>query len=565
MKLILTDYIASLKEEKELDSLMEELLREKGFEVTFPPKKGVRQYGVDIYAVGKDPEDNKKKVFLITVKQGNLDRKNWHGTEQSLEPSLREIVSVFVKNNIPKAHSSLPVKIIIAHNGINDPAIQQNWAGFTKEYPNFEFEIWQLETIVNMVFSSLISERLFSDEARVLLRKTIINIYNPEYDLSDYVRLIDSLIDKIKYQKKKNTRIKNLKKIKLVLGIIFSYCKKENDSRLAIKASEITILRVWKYLTDKKIPFKDEQSLLFIDLLTFKLQVNEYYLSKIIPVCQIKDGFYRHSIDPVTYNLIVYEHLGILALIGLESFLLYEIFKEKNEQLARLLSIRVSQCITGVIEIFNNNKIAYNPRLDDQIIEINLTFLLLHKSDRIEAIEALLVGLIKGILDGKRLMNIAPLFSNNHEELIELEVNYSKRAEYDYKSSSLLTCLAEWTVILDNSKLYNTIRFVIEKEFAGVELTLWFPESDTESFFLTQCALPDSGYCLTGIKLPESFEDFKRIVFSEYLNNCPEQGFAFFRTGVWSIGLLASRHYRTYVFPSYWRQLIQNKSELKYD
>src|SRR5690606_21590364 len=107
-------------------------------------------------------------------------------------------------------------------------------------------------------------------------------------------------------------------------------------------------------------------------------------------------------------------------------------------------------------------------------------------------------------------------------------------------------------------------RKIIEKDFADIELTLWFPESNTESSFLTQCALPDSGYCLTGIKLPENFDEFKEIVFSEYLQNCLEHDFAFFRTGVWSIGLLASRHYRTYVLPAYWRQSIPNKSDLQF-
>ncbi len=109
------------------------------------------------------------------------------------------------------------------------------------------------------------------------------------------------------------------------------------------------------------------------------------------------------------------------------------------------------------------------------------------------------------------------------------------------------------------------VEVIVEKEFAGIELTLWLPESNTEKLFLTQCALPESCYCLSGIQLPESFEEFKETVFSEYLHNCPEFDFGFFRTGVWSIGLLASRHYRTYVFPSYWRQFIQNKSDLKYD
>src|SRR3954464_7344542 len=110
MKLILTDYIASLKEDRELDSLVQDLLREYDFEIIYGPHKGQRQYGVDIYAVGEDPEDSKRKVFLVTVKQGNFDRKNWQGSIQALEPSLREIVTVFTRNNLAREHRDLPIK-----------------------------------------------------------------------------------------------------------------------------------------------------------------------------------------------------------------------------------------------------------------------------------------------------------------------------------------------------------------------------------------------------------------------------------------------------------------------
>ena len=78
MRLILTEYINSLKEDGELDKLIQDILRAYQIEIFTKPERG-RQFGVDIYAVGKDFEDNnKKKVFLITVKQGDLDRQTWN-------------------------------------------------------------------------------------------------------------------------------------------------------------------------------------------------------------------------------------------------------------------------------------------------------------------------------------------------------------------------------------------------------------------------------------------------------------------------------------------------------
>ena len=64
MKLILTDYIASLREEEELDKLLEDVLREYDFEIIYGPQKGVRQYGVDIYAIGPILKTIKERFFL---------------------------------------------------------------------------------------------------------------------------------------------------------------------------------------------------------------------------------------------------------------------------------------------------------------------------------------------------------------------------------------------------------------------------------------------------------------------------------------------------------------------
>ncbi|WP_368571242.1 hypothetical protein [Acinetobacter haemolyticus] len=54
MKLILKEYLRSLKERNELDALLPDLLTEMGMIVTSLPQRGTRQNGVDIMAVGKN-------------------------------------------------------------------------------------------------------------------------------------------------------------------------------------------------------------------------------------------------------------------------------------------------------------------------------------------------------------------------------------------------------------------------------------------------------------------------------------------------------------------------------
>ena len=91
MKLILKQYLASLKERKELDAVLPDLLSSMGMNVFISPTRGVKEYGVDIAAVGR-LTDEEEKVYLFSVKSGNLTRDTWNGSaDQALRPSLDEI------------------------------------------------------------------------------------------------------------------------------------------------------------------------------------------------------------------------------------------------------------------------------------------------------------------------------------------------------------------------------------------------------------------------------------------------------------------------------------------
>src|SRR5690606_28077451 len=149
MKLILTEYINSLKEDGELDKLIQDILLAHNFEIFSEPERG-RQYGVDIYAVGKDFDDNGiRKVFLITVKQGDIDRQKWNTDQNSIHQSLEEIRTVFIRNNLAPQHVNLPKKIIVASNGRMKQAIQQNWRGYQESNTDYEHVYWGIDFLVN--------------------------------------------------------------------------------------------------------------------------------------------------------------------------------------------------------------------------------------------------------------------------------------------------------------------------------------------------------------------------------------------------------------------------------
>ncbi len=94
MKLIIKDYISSLNEDVGLNDLIPKLLFLNGINVVNNAQKGVRQYGVDIFA------EKKGEAYLVTIKQGNINRNNWNTDPTALRQSLDDIFDVYIPSEI---------------------------------------------------------------------------------------------------------------------------------------------------------------------------------------------------------------------------------------------------------------------------------------------------------------------------------------------------------------------------------------------------------------------------------------------------------------------------------
>lgn len=102
MKLVIKEYLSLLKESKELDDLIPELLLSMNHKTISKAQVGTRQYGVDVTSIGKDA-DGIEKVFLFTIKEGNLSRADWDGgSNQAVRPSLDEILDVYIPTHLEK-------------------------------------------------------------------------------------------------------------------------------------------------------------------------------------------------------------------------------------------------------------------------------------------------------------------------------------------------------------------------------------------------------------------------------------------------------------------------------
>ena len=133
MKLIIKEYLASLKERGELDVVLPDLLSQLGLNVYSRPARGTRQDGVDVGAVGS-LDGEAEKVYLFSIKPGDLTRRDWDGdSAQSLRPSLNEILDSYIPNRMPAEHRGKDIVICIAIGGDVQEQVRPLITGYTSQ------------------------------------------------------------------------------------------------------------------------------------------------------------------------------------------------------------------------------------------------------------------------------------------------------------------------------------------------------------------------------------------------------------------------------------------------
>src|SRR6266496_3325707 len=166
MKLILSQYVRSLKERDDLDRLLPDLLLAMGFVPISKPQPGVRQHGVDLAVVGV-ADDGVEELRLFVIKGGNISRSNWDSGPQSVRK-----------------------RIVVAASGDMKQEVQINWDGYTKNHSNVAlFRLWGADQIAVRLEKYLLNENIFASEDRTHLRKALALAGEVDYDQRDLHRL----------------------------------------------------------------------------------------------------------------------------------------------------------------------------------------------------------------------------------------------------------------------------------------------------------------------------------------------------------------------------------------
>jgi hypothetical protein len=566
MKLIIKEYLASLKERDELDAILPDLLSELGLNVISKPSKGTRQYGVDIAAMGCLNSDE-EKVYLFSIKAGDLTRASWDGdTPQSLRPSLNEIIDAYIPNNIPQQYKNKPVVICLCFGGDIQEQVRIQIEGYKKQHSNSRigFEEWNGDKLADLILSMFLRDELFPSDTRSLLRKSIALLEEPQTSYKHFSILVKILANNSTVENKAKDKLKVLRQLNICLWILFTWCREANNLESAYLSSEFTLLHAWeisKPYVNKNTKVAKAITTTFMSILGVYHQICNAFLKKIIPHMDKLHGLSVavHSSFKVDVNLKLFDILGRIAMAGVWTCLLIQNTKDetiKFSQWSKALSHSIKQIIF-------NNPLLYSPYKDDQAIDIIIAvWFLAQDVNNHEFIYNWLLELINRIWFNFDTHGNYPCILNGYQELIQhpLETSDAYRKEMTV-GSILFPFIAAISGLLGFDDIYEKVQRIKASLLAHCNFQLWYPDEISESHFYTNSTI--HGSILSHLPIEKSKEIFLEQIFNECNETDYFDKLSAIEFGKWPILYIACRHFRIPLPVHFLKQIHEIESKRK--
>jgi len=569
--LIVRQYLESLTEKNELNKIFPMLLESMKFIILTNPKEylGLKEYGKDIVAVGRDI-DGEKKRFYFELKGGN-DR---HITEQNFykKDGIHESIIEASYNKFVSAYpdfEELPLKIVIVHNGEFKGTVRQTYESFIlKTQSNLNgisFDRWGISELTNLFSSHLFGAYLLTDsKSTKLFNQVLVNLNATQRVSEDFKLLLNVLLDKNKwvgYNRKLPRKWELLfESLKLIGFIIYTESKEHNNLDISKRYLTHLVLRLWYWIlknkleNDKKIIFYFNQIVFFF----YDYVLGEYLKRTASIVTKFKDGLYSDSsgrYEEIGYTQRTFEYLAYLfSIINMEK----TCDENYNIQGARNV----------ILQVVNNNNVCTRALIDIHSIPIIETLNLFIETNDLESSKNYLKNVLGNLRIRKKKTNMIPDAANNIESVIRYSVSHVKPVYYIDSTSPLLAVLMEYTALLDLEDEYEKmVDFILEN---NITLGIFVPhhsinstsrnliedkENDLEEQLFSKSM--NDGYQVDTIlndnfnKTRLSFKEFKEKISKrqnefQYEYRTDKAGFSFLKN-------LAHWYFKTPYFPDKWR------------
>jgi len=560
MKLILKEYLASLKERGDLDkALLPNLLSAMGLQVLKTPMIGTRQDGVDIAAVGKLSGDDKTYLYLLCVKAGDVGRNDWDAGPQSVRPELQEILDVYIGAKISKEHQDLPIKICLCMGGELKETVEGNWAGFTQKNAaaNVHFELWNGDRLAGFMEKSLLARELLDESARRHFQKTLAMVNEPEA-CYEYTRSFLNGVLPPEIPKDKD-RLLRLRQAYICLHAICAWAIEAKSLDAIYRISELGLLFCWDAMRDqpiKKKPTKHQAALAEIldQYIRLYLIMSELYFEKVLyPHAETLHALTVSvkSREAVDGNLAMFELLGRMAARGIWTDLFGKALAEGNPEFSKSLNEQTEKMLDMLVALINSNPTLGSPFKDDHMIEA-----------------ALVMYLAQQTASGRRFMPWFHAMAENTSFALITNAQYPKCSrDYDYLlehpasseqeyrdeacvGSVLFPYLFLW--LLYGAEPDQIEEFVdrLDAKIPNCTHQAWFPDEETDQKIWRGDTY--HGICVTDLSPSQGHEVMANSL-NQVIKECDAiLDMTAIKRGLVPLFLTACRHYRLPIPPTLW-------------
>lgn len=568
MKLILAHFLRTLRERDEFDRLLPELLIEMGYVPLAKPQTGVRQFGVDFAAVGLSAEDGVKEILLFVIKQGDIGRNEWLGDPKtSVYPSLVEVLDVYLRTHIAPEYAQLRKVVIVATTGDFKQDIQLNWNGFVNSNQSrATFQFWSGDHVAGLLERHLLNENLFAAQDRLDLRKALALAGDRDYAFTDFLKVLrrqlgleyDGSVSESLLTKKQ--LIKAIRRINLATQVCAHWAQADGDRKQALWVTERALLWTWHRIqlcdpADRKALYDS-----YSDMWVAYLATSRQYFEAMQQHFTVRDGMSGYCRENAEFSLVLFEHIGLLATIGL-----CQALTPSDDDEAAKVKVQNAHVIADALcDLIRNNEASGSPRLDRHATDICLALFLLVVTNRHEEASAWLADIAYRLNFSFLKKRMFPIGTDSLDDLVDFEVNGDEEsAAALMRTSWMLATVAAWCALIGLDEPYKLLANAYTKDYPNICAQLWHPTAEWPRQWYYQATQHELGDTEAPYALPEDpaslcsrVEEFLKLERYDWATHSPA-----IPVGLWALDFVACRHFQTPVPASCWYRVAGRKND----
>jgi hypothetical protein len=559
VKILFRDYLASLRERDELDAVLPDLLSELGYTVYSRPQRGTSQAGVDIAAIGR-ADDGERKIYLFSVKQGDLTRQSWDGSPQALRSSLNEIRDNYIPTRIPKAFERLKVVICLVFGGDMQEQVRISVTGYMRENSTdrISFEEWNGDKLAGLLLQGVLREEIMPKATRSHFQKAVAMVDEPDIAVEHFGRLVYELSKEISGDRQ---RLRVVRQLYIALWVLFVWARDANNVEAPYRASEIVLLNVWNLLRpfigkDKSLTGKGITEVLHYTIQLHMAVGSELLERKILPHVGVRDGislavWTRTHVD---VNLKLFDLLGRISMTAL--WVYWWSLRDPEEARRKAAQEHVTKMAVMVFQMIDKNRALFLPLQDQAAIEISIFLILLGVSNaNMQDLKAWFQEMVERLVLTVQTHGRYPCVFTEYRQLVD----HPRERTEDYREeatagSILIPLLGAFLSALGHVEPLEALAKLVTNELKHCTLQLWLPDDATEDAIYVGGR--EHGVALCDLSVTSTGEEPIRTIRKACEDAKDFTKLSAVATDYWPILLVACRHYRFPVPPQMWIGLI---------